>query len=164
MIVGEDAQPCDFAREPLQGADPDLLYLHKVEPFPEPDYDSRHRQLVVDHTVDQDNGEYIRTYTTQVRPNDERTQAAEDEESFQFQRHFPVERVALHTAIMVGLIYEFTVNQQSIPAKFQPFATAYRNRVKDKVLPNFDRLNAIIADIEAGNEPDMDSGWSDPNA
>ena len=118
----------------------------------------------MDHTVDQDNGEYIRTYTTQVRPNDERTQAAEDEESFQFQRHFPVERVALHTAIMVGLIYEFTVNQQSIPAKFQPFATAYRNRVKDKVLPNFDRLNAIIADIEAGNEPDMDSGWSDPNA
>lgn len=150
----------------VQGGDPDLVYLLKRTPFPVPDYDSRMRSLVVDQTADADNGFWDVTYTTQKRPKPDRVLAVENEEQDQFYQHLPIERIAIETALMAGLIYHFAVDGQTIPPKWRTRMDAFKNKVQNKILPNIDVAKQMIDDIEDNDgEPDIDGApWEAPDA
>jgi len=145
----------------VEGLNPDLIYLHKEEPFARPDYDSRHRSLVVDQTPDLEDGLWATTYTTQLRPLPERELAVENEEQNQFYRHFQIERLAIETALMVGLMYQFAIDGSTIPEKWKAKMDTYRDKVKDKILPNIDAAEQLKA-LLATAEPDLDAPWTEP--
>ena len=159
-IVGRNkAWPVADGTE-IQGADPDYVYLLQSEDA-QPDYDSRLYVLSSQEVVDVPANTIQTTYSTAKRPKPERVTAAENEEAAQVDKHFPLEKITRETAMMVGLIYHYAIDGQAIPPRFQGFAEDYRNKVKDKLLKNRDRLQAILADIEADNDPDLDAGWED---
>jgi hypothetical protein len=147
----------------IVGLDPDYVYLKQVRAA-EPQYESRFYRLQATETPDAEANTLTTSFTTVKRAEEEQIAAAENEERAQFLKHFQFEKLQLETAVMVGLITHFAIDGQTIPARFRSRMAAYTNKVKNKVLPNLDRLNAIIADIKAGNEPDLDTGWTDPEA
>ena len=144
----------------IAGLDPDFVYLLHVDGTA-PQYDSRYYTLNTTETPDADANTLVKSYTTNKRPVDEIKVAAENVEADQFNRHFAIERALKETAMMVGLIYQFTVDSQAIPQRYRAFAATYRNKVKDKILPNLDTLNAKLALIDAGEEPDLDADYTD---
>ena len=148
---------------PIEGLDPDFVYLLQTQTT-QPDYDSRLFQLVGNEVVDIDANTIGIQWTTQDRPTAEKKEYAQNEEAYQFTRHFPVERIALETAFVLGILIQFAVDGQAIPAKWRRYVTGYRDKVKDKLLPNRGHLLAILDQIDAGTEPDLDTGWTDPDA
>lgn len=159
LIVARDKTWPRADGEAIQGQDPDYVYLLQISTSP-PDYDSRLFSLVGNEEVDADANEIRRTWEARSRDLEERTTAVDNEESFRFTNHFPVERVALETAIVVGVLIQFAVDGQAIPLKWRGVLNAYRDKVRDKLLPNRDRRNAIVAELTAGGSPDLDAGWS----
>jgi len=146
----------------IVGLDPDFVYLLQ-ERDAEPQYDSRLYALQATETPDADNNTLRTSFATVKRAEDEQLAAAENEERAQFLRHFQFEKLAAETAIAVGLLLHFSIDGQTIPTRFRGRIDQYKDKVKNKVLPNLDRLDAIIADIKAGNEPDLDAGWATPD-
>lgn len=145
--------------EAIQGQDPDYVYLRQLSTSP-PDYDSRLFVLVGNEEVDADANEIRRTWEARERDLAERTTAVDNEESFRFTNHFPIERISLETAIVVGVLIQFAVDGQAIPPKWKTVINSYRDKVRDKLLPNRDRRNAIVAALTAGQSADLDAGWS----
>lgn len=142
----------------IPGQDPDHVYLLQVETA-RPDYDSRLFSLQSTETVDVENSTLSKTYQAIARPVEDRKTAAENVESMEFDKHFPIEKITRETALMIGLIYHFAIDGQAIPVRFRAFADGYKNAVVNKLLKNRDRLEEILTDIDNGIEPALDEGW-----
>lgn len=153
----------------IVGQDPNIVWLLYVD-NDVPPYDSRLAQLVGTSVIDVNANTITTEWTPQERALEEQEQAAENEESAQFGRHFPVEKITLETAFVLGLLINFAIDGQAIPLKWRPYVLGYRDKVKDKLLPNRDRLAQIKADLVAHKAdpqsvplPDL-TGWVEPNA
>lgn len=144
----------------IPGLDPDYVYLLQSADTP-PNYDARLYQLVSTENVNPPENTLHVTHSAVKRPNPDRVVAAQNEEGAHFVEHFPVERVALETCIAVGCLIAVT-DGSTLPPRFRTFLTNYKTKVQTKVLPNYDRLIEIIGQIEAGDDPDLDSGWTTP--
>jgi len=149
----------------IVGADPDYVYLLQSS-TEQPQYDSRLYTLEGNEEVSPEANTIGLRWEARKRPLDEQKQAAMNEEAYQFTRHFPVERVALETTLMVGLIYTFAIDGQTIPLRFRAFADKFNNKVKNKILPNRDRLDQLLAQLEDPQtpDPDLDAEWAEPDA
>lgn len=148
---------------PIPGLDPDYVYLLQIRDAA-PDYDGRLYRLVSTETIDVPANEIRITHSTEKRPIDDRKVAAENAASEQFYRHFPTERVALDTSLALGIVIAFAIDGATVPARFQAFLDKYKSRVQTKILPNYDRLTAILAQIDLDEDPDLDAGWTEPDA
>jgi len=145
----------------IVGLDPDYVYLLQVEAA-RPDYDSRLYSLVGTETVDADANEIRKTWETVKRPTEEQVIAAENVEAQELAKHISLEREAMETRLMVGAILNY-IDGLQMPTKVQAAADEYKAKAI-KLWKNRDRLEAIIAAIEAGEEPDLDAGWEAPDA
>jgi hypothetical protein len=142
---------------PIVGLDPDYVYLLHVNSTP-PDYDSRLYFLQGTETVDAEDNEIRLTYDAVKRPLEEQIVAAENVETEQLQRHLRLEREALETRLMLGALIKFVLDNMTMPPKVRTMADEYAAKAI-KLFKNRDRLAVILADIEAGREPDLDAGW-----
>lgn len=143
--------------EAIVGMDPDFVYLLHVNQTP-PDYDSRLYLLQSTETADVDANELSLTYQTTLRPVEEQIIAAQNEEAARLSALVKVEREVIETRLMVGAILAYIVDNQQFPAKVRTMAQDYVVKAT-KVWNNRDRLDEIIAAINVGEVPDLDSGW-----
>lgn len=140
----------------IVGGDPDHVWLMQVTAT-QPAYDSRLYSLQTTETVDADANEIRRTHKAMKRPVDERKVAAENVEVIEFAKHISIEREVIETRLMVAAILQYLDGLQ-MPPKVQAMADDYK--AKGIVLwKNRDRLKAILAAIEADDDPDLDAGW-----
>lgn len=144
---------------PIPGLDPDYVYLLQSADA-QPDYDSRLYQLQSTEVVDVAANTIQRTWDTVARPLDERLTAAENVEAEELKRHIKLEREALETRLMVAAILNYISGLQ-FPPKVQTMADDYKAKGV-KLWKNRDRLKAIVTAIQAGQDPDLDTGWEAP--
>ena len=144
----------------IPGLDPDYVYLLHVNDTP-PDYDARLYTLTTTEGIDVDGNELHLTYATEKRPTDEQINAAENEETAQLAKHVDLVREVIETRLMLGALLVYVVDAQAFPAKAQAMSDAYKAKAI-KLWKNRDRLEAIIAEITAGTEPNLDEGWEAP--
>ena len=140
----------------IPGLDPDFVYLLETADA-RPDYDGRIYRLEGTDVIDVSANTLTRTWQTIKRVDDEIKVAAENVEAQELAKHISLEREAVETRLMVGAILQYIEGLQ-MPPKVDAAATVYKDKAV-KLWKNRDRLKAIIAEIEAGTEPDMDSGW-----
>lgn len=141
----------------IVGLDPDFAYLLHVDQTP-PDYDSRLYALQGTETVDVPENALRLEYAAIKRPLEDQISAAENEEAARLSALVKVEREVIETRLMVGAILAYIVDNQQFPPKVRTMATAYKDKAT-RIWQNRDRLDQIIAAINAGEEPDLDSGW-----
>jgi hypothetical protein len=156
----------------IQGGNPDEVWLLDIEHLkaahPEyvapPQYDSRlYVRLRADPEtdVDQANNRLNVTYSLVARPAEERKLYSRNEEEAQFSRHFPYERFATQTALALGILITFSIDQQTIPPQYLEYIQKYRDKVKDHILPNRQNRQNIDEQIDLSNDPDMDANWTE---
>lgn len=141
---------------PIEGQDPDYVMLMHVSSAV-PNYDSRLYYLHTVEIVDVDNNELRSTYSTVKRPVDEQKVAAENVEQEQLGLQLRLEREAVQTRLMVAAILNY-IDGLVMPPKVQAMADEYK-ALGVKLWKNRDRLNEIFTQIDADQEPDLDSGW-----
>lgn len=141
---------------PIQGQDPDYVYLLQVSTA-EPDYDSRLYQIAASEVVDADANEIRRSWAAEKLPVEDRVSAAENTEAQEFTRHVNLAREAIETRLMVTALINYTKGL-TLPPKVRAMADAYAEKGV-RLYRNRDRLQAILADIQAGKDPDIDAGW-----
>lgn len=150
---------------PVQGLDPDLEWCVIRTPFAEPNYDPRYYQLLVTEQRGPDpDAEFShlhpwnRTFTTQKRPTPEIKVHAENKERDELGRH--IREVETLKLTLYGLAILFRmVNQQQLTAREQ----AVRDRLLAiivKLRANDDRLQEILTQLDANQEPDLETGWA----
>lgn len=144
-IVGQDA---DYVM---------LLHVNDTAPA----YDSRLYVLESTEGIDVDNNVIHKTFETTARSIEERTIAAENEEANQLSTHASLVREAIKTRLMVGAVLAYVADAQAFPPKVDAMADNYKATAV-KLWQNRDRLDEIIAAIEAGQDPDLDTGWATP--
>ena len=144
----------------IVGQDPDYVMLLHVDDT-KPAYDGRLYTLETTEGIDTEANLLHVTHSTVARPNEDRIIAAENEEANQLSVHADLVREAIRTRLMVGAILAYIVDAQQFPTKVQGMADKYKD-LAVKLWKNRDRLDEIIADIEAGNDPDLDAGWEAP--
>lgn len=155
---------------------PDEVWLLDVEHLlpehaeytAEPTYDGRLFVLAVadqndPSRVDVDNFRLNVAWTQVPRPASERAVYAHAEEEAQFVRHLSPERFMLRTALVVGILINFTVDGQTIPTKWRPYIEKYRDMVKNKILPNRLRLEDLYAAFESELDANISAGWTTPD-
>ena len=145
----------------IPGLDPDYVYLLQTEDA-RPDFDSRVYRIEGNETLDVPNNTLNRSWTTIKRDVEEIKTAAENAEAQELNRHISLEREAMETRLMVGAILSY-IEGLALPPKAQAAADNYKAKAV-KLWANRDRLNAILAEIDADGEPDMDAGWTAPDA
>lgn len=146
---------------PIPGLDPDFVYLRQVDTA-QPNYDSRLYQLVKDETIDVDNNTITSSWSTISRDLAERIIAAENKEVEELSKHIVPEKEMVETRLMVTAILNYIEGLQ-LPPKVQDAADRYQAK-GTKLWKNRDRVKAIIAELEADGDPDLDSGWEEPDA
>lgn len=168
ISTGEILQRALYPRDdmgPVQGLDPDLEWCVVRTPFAAPDFDPRYYALVQTEqrgaSVD---AEYPHlhpwniTFTTQKRPKPDIKVSAENKERVELGRH--IRDVETNKLILYGLAILFRlINQQQLTAREQ--------QIRDRLLAiivklraNDDRVQEILTQIEADQEPDLDAGWA----
>lgn len=148
--------------QPVEGQDPDFVYLLQLSTA-EPDYDSRLYTLESVEVVDAPENAIRRTWSAVPRPGVERTAAAENEESRQFGRHVQLSRVVLDLCLAVGYLSAKVIDGQALPQKAINVVDRIK-RVAVKLQQNRDRHTANLAEIAANRDPDLDTGWANPDA
>lgn len=143
----------------VPGLDPDYVYLLQSADA-KPDYDSRLYFLQGDESVDPGGNSLHLAWAAVKRPVEERVVAAENVEAEELGKHISLEREAAETRLMVAAILNYIEGLQ-FPPKVQKMANEYKAKGV-KLWANRDRLKAILVDIEAGGDPDLDAGWQAP--
>lgn len=141
---------------PIEGMDPDYVYLLQSTDA-KPDYDSRLYQLTSTEVVDVPANTIRRTWATAPRTLEDRLTAAENVEAEELMRHIKLERELVETRLMVTAILQHISGLQ-LPPKVQAMADAYKAKGV-KLWKNRDHLKVITAAIQAGQDPDLDTGW-----
>lgn len=142
---------------PIQGQDPDFIYLLQVDSTI-PDYDSRLYNLVGVEVIDVPNNELITNWSTEALPLEEQIVAAENEEASKLSLITKLTREAVETRLIVGAILNYIVDAQQFPPKVQTLADKYIIKAV-KVWNNRNRLEEIVDDLNNGLSPDLDAGW-----
>lgn len=142
----------------IVGQDQDFVYLLQRS-TEAPEYDSRLFVLRGEEEIDVDANLLTRTWTAEARPTGERVAAAENVEAQRLSDHVRIERELIETRLMVGAILSYVVDAQSFPPKVRTMAQTYILKAT-KVWANRDRLTQLVAEINAGTVPDLDSGWA----
>ena len=142
------------------GLDENIVLLLHVDSTPPP-YDSRFYTMTVSEIVDVPNNELRRNYAAVKRPVEEQKIAAENVEITELSKHISLQRELIETRLVVSAILQF-ISGLDLPPKIQTMTDAYKSKGV-KLWKNRDRLKAILADIEAGQEPDLDAGWELPD-
>ena len=140
--------------------DPDFVMLEEKADA-RPEVDSRIWRLEGSDVIDVAGNSITRTWETIKRGPDEIKSAAENVEAEQLGLHINLQREAMETRLMVSAILQF-IDGLQMPAKVQSRADAYKAK-GITLWKNRDRLKAILDQIDAGQEPDMDSGWELPD-
>lgn len=140
----------------IEGQDPDYVMLLQIDAAI-PDYDSRIYSLSGVEVVDVEGNQLRKTWNAVKRPTEEQIVAAENVEAEQLGRQIDLVREAMTTRLMVAALLNYT-DGLTMPAKVQEMANEYK-AVGIKLWKNRDRLNQIIAQIQANQEPDLDYGW-----
>ncbi len=160
--------PVPYPREdmgPIVGLDPDLEWCVVRTPFAPPDFDPRYYALI---TTEERGAEpdaefahlhpWLRTYSTQKRATTEIKTHAENKERSELSRH--IRDVETNKLVLYGLAILFRlINQQQLTAREQ----VIRDRLLAiivKLRANDDRVQEILTQIEANQEPDLDAGWA----
>ena len=140
----------------IQGLDPDYIYLEEKKDA-QPSVDSRIWRLEGTDVIDVAGNSITRTWATFKRVPDEIKNAVINIEAEQLGLHINIQRELMETRLMVGALLNY-VDGLTMPAKVQAQADQYKTTAI-KLWKNRDRLKAIIDQIDADQEPDMDSGW-----
>lgn len=139
---------------PIAGLDPDLQYL-PVLTQSEPDYDPRLFVLV--RAEAKVASEWHITFATQARPLPDAKINALNVEAAENQRHYREQERDKLVLLGLGVLFRQVANQQ-LTVKEQ----ALKSRiiyVATRLWKNDTRLSNIIAALEAGQTPDLDTGW-----
>lgn len=144
---------------PIEGLDPDFVYLLQATDA-KPDFDSRLYQLQSTEEVNVSANTVRRMWATVKRPLDERLAAAENVEAEELSRHIKLEREVIETRLVVTALLNY-IDGLQFPPKVKTMADAYKAK-GIKLWKNRDRLNALVTAIQAGQDPDLESGWEAP--
>lgn len=145
--------------QPIEGLDPDFVYLLHVTAA-QPDYDSRYYVLEGVETVDAAANELRLDWNAVKRPVEEQVAAAENVEAEKTFSLVRLEREAIETRLMLAALIQFAVDGQQLPPKARTMATEYVQKGL-RIWRNRDRLREILTGIQAGEEPDLDTGWEE---
>jgi hypothetical protein len=145
----------------IQGLSPEIAYLLESEDA-QPNYDPRLYRLERNEVLDVDANTATRTWTSVARAVEERKVSAENKEMVELGKHIDLNRETIHTRLVVGAILNHIGGLQ-LPPKIVRFVDEYEAGAI-KLWKNRDRLKALLASIENGEDPDLDAGWeADPN-
>lgn len=146
---------------PLVGDDgTHIMLLHVNDAIPS--YDSRMYTLDSTEGIDTDANVIHKTHEAIARSIEERTIAAENEESNQLGSHVSLVREAIHTRLMVGALLAYVADAQAFPPKVDAMATNYKN-LAVKLWHNRDQLIDALEAINRGEDVDLDTIWSAPD-
>ena len=143
----------------IQGQDPDFVYLLHVNGA-KPDYDNRLYFLTGEEAIDVDANKITLSWKSNKRPVEERVVAAENTEANEMTKHISLEREAMETRLMLTAVL-MSIEGLQLPPKIQTMADEYKAK-GTTLWKNRDRLKAILAQIEANQDPDLDAGWEAP--
>jgi hypothetical protein len=144
-----------------EGLDPDIVFLLQTQGPDVGDYDSRLYSRQCTEIVDLPGNE-LRTECALVkRPTEEQELAAENEAADRLYQHYDHNDILLRLLIQVGL-NAYRLNSQDLPPKWQTFNDGNLSYIQQKILPIWERRQALKAEIDAGLEPDMDANWPVP--
>jgi len=168
QIIKEDVYP-NTDMQPVQGMDPDYEWLVKNIPYAEPAYDSRIFIMATnlpdlaglesfgEHPSYPGIREYRITYSPEKRPNEDIIRSIENAEK---EANNGVFSEAVHKdqmAFMLNSVHkdakslELTAEEQD---QIDKLAIVTVNLAKNK-----DNAAIKIAQVNAGQEPNIDSGW-----
>ncbi len=166
---------CNYPRTddgPIEGLDPDLLYLAKYIPYAEPDYDPRTHILITNypdllnmnldeipaHPDHEHIQEYRILYTTQKRENSEICAMVDLIESASNEEVFPTQSFKKDLTISIAALFEHQNRNQ-----WSDEELAALNRIIGRGV-GFNQNDAIGKAkkliINAGGLPDLDSDWN----
>lgn len=151
--------------DPIPGAEPHIVPLLDVQYLPDdhpehvakPIFDGRLYRLEISNTIDEANNRLEVEYTTPALTVEERKVNAENRESEETSKFVRIERELVETRLMLAAVLQY-IDGSQWPPKVQNMADAYRSKGV-KLWKNRDRLKAILAQIDNGEDPDLDSGW-----
>lgn len=141
--------------------DPDLEYLLQVSTAI-PDADPRYYVISGTETVDRTvSPAVVRLgYATVKRQVEEITVHVENREATELARH--MKATELNKLAILGLFILFRKTEGlTLTTREQQIATRIGN-IGTRILQNDARARQILADITAGNEPNLDAGWQAP--
>lgn len=152
---------------PIEGLDPDLEWCVIRVPFAPPEYDGRYYRLVsteqrgTDHDTEFEHlHPWLVTYTTEKWPVAEIKETVENRESNANEGLVKVVEHLKLLALGIGTLFRrvegLTLTQKEAAIKTRCVDLAI------KVWQNHDRSQEIKTQIDSGQEPDMDTGWSQP--
>lgn len=148
----------------ISGLDPDLEVLLYYTPYEKPDFDNRIHKLVETHEVTEIAhpdyslyNQYLVTYSTEKRTNDELNLAVENAESFANSDLMPqnklVKLISLALAAVIRELNGVTPGAREEAVKDEMVARAIKMYKNDEELQR--KLQQIIDNVE----PDLDAGW-----
>lgn len=150
--------------QPVVGLAPDLEWLLHHEPFIAPEFDGRFyvRQTVRSITTDPHPdyahlNQYRITYNLVKRSADEIIAAVDDIEA-EHAEMIVEQRKRTKALLILWAINNRRIKGQSITAKMTEFEDKALVWAQ-KLWQNEVRRDAIVADVKANNEPDLDDGW-----
>lgn len=151
--------------DPIPGAEPHIVPLLDVQYLPvdhpghvaKPVFDSRLFSLEIQNTIDIPNNRLEVAYSTPALSTEERKVNAENRESEETAKFVRIERELVETRLMLAAVLQY-IDGSQWPPKVQTMADTYRAKGV-KLWKNRDRLKAILAQIDNGEDPDLDAGW-----
>lgn len=167
-IIKEDVYPREDM-QPVEGMDPDYEWLVKNTPYEEPPYDPRIFIMVTNlpnleflssfqqHPLYPSIREYKITFSPEKRPNDDIIRSIENAEKeannqvFNEAVHKDQMAFMLSSVRKEGKNLDLTIEEQ---AQIEKLESVTVNLAKNK-----DNAAIKIAQVLAGQEPNIDSGW-----
>lgn len=140
----------------IPGLDPDYVYLRQIADA-EPNYDPRLFTLQATESVDIPGNELRTSFVSVARPSIESKINAENTEAVENQRHYSERERDKLLILGLGVLFRQTANQTLTAREIN-----LKNRIIDistRIWKNDQRLRNIITAIEAGQTPDLDTGW-----
>lgn len=162
-VIKHDTYPSNII-EPIPSLDPDLKWLIKWIPFPQPDYDSRIFRLITTEEITEIAhptypllDQYLITYGTEKRTDDEIINHVENAETNANESLLDyTQRVKLLT-LGIGILIRKTdglaLTDKEITIQDKLVSIAI------KIWKNDTELKAKLQQIIDGIEPEIDSGW-----
>lgn len=144
---------------PIEGLDPDFVMLRHEQGVP-PIVDPRLFYLDGQESIDVDANVITVAYTPVERDVEEKVQSVLNVESEKAATMMDLQREAIQTRKVVSALIEQLINAQVLGNKHRTMLQRYAKRGRRLAL-NSDRVDELIAQIQAGLTPDLDAGWNE---
>lgn len=141
---------------PIEGLSPDLEYLPKRTEA-SPNYDSRYFILVKTEGKNITASTWDITYSTQDKSSEEVAVAVDNAERFELTKHFDVTSINKDFVIVAAAL----ARQQKglILTDIEQVSLDNLVAASVPVCKNAEKAKALKEQIEAGDKPDLDTGW-----